>query len=373
MVNRILEEVLKNRFFGGKAIILIGPRQVGKTTLIKKIMAFYEPDTLLLDGDDPTVLRLLERPNTEQLKQLIGRNKIVFIDEAQRIPEIGLTAKIIIDQIKATQLIISGSSAFEINQLMQEPLTGRKWTYHLFPISWKEYEQHYGMLKAEQNLENRLVFGFYPEIISSETGNAEALIELTESYLYKDILAFYSLKRPDILQKLLEALAFQVGNEVAYKELGDLVGADAKTVSSYIDILEKAYVVFRLQSFSRNLRDEIKTNRKVYFYDNGVRNAVIRQFQPLSVRQDVGALWENFLISDRMKQISYARSYAKSYFWRTKQQQEVDYVEEMDGQVRGFEFKWNEKRNIRFPSTFTDHYKSINQGITRQNFREFVM
>lgn len=373
MIKRQLTESIQERLFGGKAILLIGPRQVGKTTLINNILKEKKQVIRLFDGDDPTVRRLLNEPNTEQIRQLIGDAEIIFIDEAQRISEVGLTAKIITDQFKDRQLIISGSSAFDLNNNIQEPLTGRKWTYNLYPISWKEWQDHVGYLKSEQDLENRLVYGFYPDVMTNPDHPAEILDELVESYLYKDILNYAGIRKPEVIQKLVQAISHQVGQEVVYKEVGDLVGLDPKTVSNYIDILEKSFVVFRLPAFSRNLRNEIKKNQKIYFYDNGVRNAVIHDYDPFVNRNDKGALWENFLISERLKQLRYAKSKAEMYFWRTKQQQEVDYIELSNRSIYGYEFKLNPKRNIRFPKTFTKNYTEDVLGINRDNFRDFVL
>jgi len=371
MIKRLLEDQISTRFFSGKAIIVTSPRQAGKTTLIKNILS-SESDVLFMNGDDPTVIKLLERPNTEQLKQIIGSNKIIFIDESQRIPDIGLTAKIIVDQFSSVQLILSGSSSFDLLNKTHEPLTGRKWTFSLWPVSWTEWQSYTGFVKAEQDLENRLVFGFYPDVLMHESDQEVVLKELTESYLYKDILIYGNLKKPDHIQKLLQALAWQVGHEVVYSEVADICGLDPKTVASYIEILENAFVIFRLPSFSRNLRNEIKYGRKIYFYDNGIRNAVIGQLQAVAVRKDIGALWENFLISERSKYVNYSKSDFHQYFWRTKQQQEIDYVEEGNGNIYGFEFKWNPKKEKRLPLSFTQSYGSINQCITRDNFREFV-
>lgn len=369
---RSIQELIQAKFFLGKAIVLLGPRQVGKTTLIETILRGREEKFLYLDGDDSTVREILEQANTETLRAIIADHKIVYIDEAQRINAIGLQSKIIVDQFKHIQLVLSGSSAFELNEKTQEPLTGRKWTFHLWPIAWQEYEKEVGYLKAEQSLENRLVYGFYPDVITDATHEEEVLLELTASYLYKDVLIYGNLKKPKLVQNILEALAYQVGNEVKYKELGETVGADPKTVASYIDVLEKAFVVFSLSSYSRNLRTEIKTAKKLYFYDNGIRNAVIRDFTPMAVRQDVGALWENFLISERLKANSYTRSLARTYFWRTKQQQEIDYVEELKGKFHAYEFKWSPKRKVNFPKTFTEAYQSQNLLVNRGNFREFL-
>ena len=372
MINRTLKELIGKRLFNGRAILLTGPRRSGKTTLIKYIIEGSRKEVLFFDGDDPTVRKVLEEPNTEELRTILGSASIIFIDEAQRIPGIGLTSKIITDQFKEKQLIISGSSAFELSGNLNEPLTGRKWSYDLLPVSWEEWQYHTGYLKAEQDLENRLVYGLYPEVLIRPDEKQEILHELMESYLYKDILNYAGIRKPDVLQKLVRALAFQVGQEVVHKETGDLIGLDSKTVARYIDILEKAFVLFRLPAFSRNLRNEIKKNNKIYFYDNGIRNAVIGAMQPLAVRQDIGALWENFLVSERVKQLRYQQDRRQIYFWRTMQQQEVDYVEVIDGAVFGYEFKWNPRRKIRFPKTFEKSYNAQVKGITRDNFREFV-
>lgn len=373
MIQRTLQEHIEKRLFRGRAIMLTGPRRSGKTTLIKKIIEASRREVLFFDGDDPTVRKVLEEPNTEELRTILGSASIIFIDEAQRIPGIGLTSKIITDQFKEKQLILSGSSAFELSGNMNEPLTGRKWSYDLLPVSWEEWQLHAGYLKAEQDLENRLVYGFYPEVLTNPDEKQEILHELMDSYLYKDILNYAGIRKPDILQKLVRALAFQVGQEVVHKEVGDLIGLDTKTVSRYIDILEQAFVLFRLPAFSKNLRNEIKKNSKIYFFDNGIRNSVIGALQPLAVRQDIGALWENFLVSERVKQLRYQQDRRQIYFWRTTQQQEVDYVEVINGSVFGYEFKWNPRRKIRFPKTFEKTYNATVQGITRDNFREFVM
>ena len=371
MINRVLQSRIEAKIGKGKAIILLGPRQVGKTTLIKNILE--NKDYLFLDGDDPTVRNLLTNPNTEEIKSIIGGYKILFIDEAQRIENIGLTLKIITDQFKDVQLLVSGSSAFEINNKLNEPLTGRKWEYHLYPVSWKELEESIGFLKASQQLEIRITYGMYPDVINSIGEEVEVLNQLTDSYLYKDILAFGGIRKPEILEKLLQALALQIGNEVSYNELSQLLGIDKNTVNNYIDILEKAFVVFKLGSFSRNLRKEIKKNQKIYFYDTGIRNAVIGNFNGFDLRQDKGALWKNFLISERMKKVQYENDLSNPYFWRTVDQQEVDYVEEKARAISGFEFKWNPKAKAKIPLLFQETYKTDVQEITQKSFRTFLM
>lgn len=371
MYERYLKEIIIKRINSGKAIIIIGPRQVGKTTLIREVLKNH--DYLFLDGDDPKTRTLLNQPNTEEIRRIVGKHKYVFIDEAQRIEGIGLTMKIIIDQFKGVQLFSSGSSSFDLANKLNEPLTGRKWEYRLYPISWEEFENTHGYLHGEQQLENRLLFGLYPDVLNNPGDEVNILRNLLNSYLYRDILAHSNLRKPEILDKLVQALALQIGNEVNYSELGQILSVDKNTVSRYIEILEKGFVIFKLGSFSRNVRNEIKTNKKIYFYDNGIRNMIIGNFDPLDIRQDKGALWENFLISERVKHNEYKQSLARKYFWRTKQQQEVDYVEDIGGKIFGFEFKWTQKKSNKLPKTFTDAYNSENKIITRNNFREYVM
>lgn len=371
MYSRIIAKKIEKRIDSGKAIVVIGPRQVGKTTLIESILK--TKDYLFLDGDDPTTRTLLTQANTEQIRAILGKHKSIFIDEAQRIEGIGLTMKIITDRFKDVQLFTSGSSSFDLSNKINEPLTGRKWEYQLFPISWEEYENHHGYLHAEQNLENRLLYGFYPDVLNNVGDEINILRNLVNSYLYKDILSFADIRKPEVLEKLVQALALQIGNEVNYSELAQIVNVDKNTIGKYIEILQKGYIIFKLSSFSRNVRNEIKTNKKIYFYDNGVRNMVIGNFNPLELRTDKGALWENFLISERIKQIEYKESLAKTYFWRTKQQQEVDFVEENGGDIFGYEFKWRKKKNQKLPKTFTEAYNAKNKVIDKDNFRDFVI
>jgi len=371
MYQRKLEDIVKDKIGSGKAIIVVGARQVGKTTLIKSIL--QEKKYLFLDADDPTIRQLLSSPNTEQIRTILGDYKLVFVDEAQRIEKIGLTLKIITDQFKDVQLFVSGSSSFDLGNELNEPLTGRKWEYELYPISWEEFEKKEGFVKSEQQIENRLLFGFYPEVLNNKGNERDILKNLASSYLYRDILAFSDIRKPEILDNLLLALALQVGSEVNYNELAQTIGVNKITIQKYIDILEKAYIVFRLGAFSRNLRNEIKRNRKIYFYDNGIRNMIIGNFNSLKLRTDVGALWENFLISERVKQNIYNDTFARMYFWRTKQQQEVDFVEEKDGKIFGYEFKWKPKSKVKIPETFTKTYHAKTIIIDRNNFREFVI
>jgi uncharacterized protein len=370
MIKRTLSETILASFNKGKAIVVLGPRQVGKTTLIQECLA--DKEYLFLNGDDPVVHDALHKAGESKLRALIGRHSIVFIDEAQRIKDVGLIAKIITDQFKDVQLLISGSSALDLNQSTQEPLTGRKMEYPMFPISWEEFEDHVGVLEGMAQLEERIIFGMYPDVINHRSDARDVLNQLTSSYLYKDVLSRSGIQKPELLDRLLKALALQVGHEVSYNELASLLEIDKATVSKYIDLLEKTFIVFRLTSFSRNLRNEIQHNRKIYFYDNGIRNAIIQNLNRLDVRVDKGALWENFLISERMKMRSYHKLYANSYFWRTVQKQEIDLIEERDGQLHAFEFKWNRRGKDKLPSSFISEYGAIGQVIDTDNFREFV-
>jgi len=371
MINRVINELIENRLKRGKALVLLGPRQVGKTTLINEFLK--QREFLFLNGDDADHRELLENAGTTKLKSVIGDHKFIFIDEAQRIKGVGIIAKLIIDHFKDVQLFISGSSALEINDRMQEPLTGRKFEYFLFPISWEELERHVGYLESNAQLEERLIYGMYPDVINQRHDAREVLKQLTSSYLYKDILSITGIKKPDLLDKLLKALALQLGSEVSYNELSRLLEVDKLTISKYIDLLEKLFIIFRLNSFSRNQRNEIKHNRKIYFYDNGIRNTIINNLNPIELRSDKGALWENFLISERIKLQQYHKLYSNNYFWRTIQKQEIDFIEERDGQIYAFEFKWNKRPKDKIPSSFIREYNAIGHIVDKQNFREFIL
>jgi len=372
MIERYLKTRIEQKLNSGKAIIVLGPRQTGKTTLLKNIVQKYEK-SLILNCDDPFLRDQLQNINTAQLRQLIGSNEVVFIDEAQRVKNIGITLKLIIDELKDVVLLVSGSSTLEIANEINEPLTGRKWEYMLYPISWQEYNSHIGYVTAMQQLEQRMIFGMYPEVINNLGNETEILRQIAGSYLFKDLLSYNGIRKPELLEKLLKALAFQIGNQVSYNELANMLQVDKNTISTYIDLLEKAFVVFRLQPFSRNLRKEISTSRKIYFYDTGIRNTLINNFNSFDFRDDQGALWENFVIAERMKYLHYQGLYSNTWFWRTQQQQEIDYLEESGGILSGYEFKWNSDRKYKVPTIFSETYpKSEIQVITKQNFLPFV-
>ena len=374
MIRRALQTRIESHLFKGKAIIVIGARQVGKSTMLRMILEGRNEPTLTLNCDEPEVKEMLTNANLKELQLLIGKNKIVTIDEAQRVTDVGMTLKRITDNFPDVQLLVTGSSSFELQNKLNEPLTGRKLEYHLFPLSTGELLAANGLLPVKQTLESRLIYGSYPDIVTNAADTKELLANLADSYLYKDLLGVEGIRRPVLLSKLLTALALQVTSEVSYNELAQTVGSDSKTVEKYIDLLEKCFIVFRLNGFNRNLRSELKRSKKIYFYDNGIRNAILQNFAPLSMRQDVGALWENFIITERMKANQAAGRYAKSYFWRTTQQQEIDYVEESDGQFTLFEMKWNPKKaNAKFPAIFSNTYDvKEKKVITPENWLEEV-
>ncbi len=357
MIFRTLKQKILQLWSVPKAIVVLGPRQVGKTTLIHQICREAAPEGYLtLNADDLRVRQDLSNIDLATLRNIIGKNKVVFIDEAQRVHNIGLVLKLITDELAEIKLLVSGSSALELANEINEPLTGRKREFIMFPISWQEYADYIGSYEASRQLETRLIFGMYPEVITSGGDEITVLQELAGSYLYKDILNFQGIRKPEILDKLLKALALQVGAEVSYNELSNLLNIDRGTIENYLGILEKAFIIFRLSPFSGNLRNEINQSRKIYFFDNGIRNAIIGDFRLLNNRLDVGALWENFIISELRKKRSYAGWYGRSYFWRTYQGQEIDYVEEIDRAFNLYEIKYSPKKQIKLPKTFGRNY-----------------
>lgn len=372
MIQRQLQSLLQEKLYRGKAIILIGARQTGKTTLLKELVQNSE-STLWLNADDLEVRNLVQGLTIAKLQSQFGAYKNVVIDEAQRIENVGLQLKLITDNMPHLQLLVTGSSALEIANTINEPLTGRKYEYKLYPLSFNELQQHFGLIKEQMNLPLRLVYGSYPDVVCNPREEKDILSQLADSYLYKDVLQWERVKKPDKLLKLLQALAYQIGSEVNYTELAQLVGLDKETIGNYITLLEQAQVVFRLGSFSRNLRNELKFARKIYFYDNGIRNALISNYSDISIRQDMGALWENYLVSERVKYNQYNSRYVNNYFWRTTQMQEIDYLEESDGILSAYEFKWNPKKSAKTNLTFRRAYPDVPiVTITRDNYIDFL-
>lgn len=372
-LKRDLEDVLRDKWNSNKVLILIGPRQVGKTTLLKTLCE-SEGEYVFINGENPDDRLVLENAGETKLKSIIGNAKILFVDEAQRIPNIGILLKIIHDQISTVKVVVSGSSALELSNGINEPLTGRKWEFTMFPFTWNELKIHFGFLQNQKNIPLYLIYGTYPEVITNPNEAESLLKQISGSYLYKDVLQYQGIRKPEVLDKLLLALALQIGSEVNYNELSRTVGVDRATVEQYISLLEKAFVIFRVNPLARNVRNEINTSRKIYFVDNGIRNAIIGNFNALELRQDVGALWENYMISERLKLLKYVSWHGRSYFWRTYQQQEIDWVEEINAEFSAYEFKWNtKKKHKKFPSTFLTNYPiSITQTITPENCDTFL-
>ncbi len=375
MFTRELYPVILDQCFKGKAIILLGARQVGKTTLLRQVIQTAQTEVQYLNCDEPQVVEALTNRNLRELVLLVGKAKYIVIDEAQKVNNIGLTLKLIVDNIPDVQVIATGSSAFELRNRLNEPLTGRKLEYQMYPISTNEIYQSSGYVDVKRLLETRLIYGSYPEVLSNLDNAQSLLLSLSDSYLYKDILTMDSMRKPDVLNKLLQALAFQIGSEVSYNELAQTIGTDSKTVEKYIDLLEKCFIIFRLNGLSRNLRNELKKAKKIYFCDNGVRNAVIQQFAPVALRNDMGQLWENFFISERIKRNHYLGHHCNIYFWRTTSQQEIDYIEESDGQMSAFEMKWNPKKaTVKLPEAFLKAY-SVKQTavVTTENYLDWLI
>ena len=374
MIHRILEDQITPLLNSGKAIIIMGARQVGKSTLLETIFRRQE-NVLWMTGDDLDVQELFSQVTSTRLKALLGKSKTLIIDEAQRIPDVGLRIKLITDQIKDVQVVATGSSSFELASKINESLVGRKREFRMFPISFSEMVAQTNLLEELRLIPHRMVFGYYPEVVSNPGNEATILKELSDSFLYKDILSFESINKPDKIVRLLKALAFQIGSQVSYNEISQLIGLDSKTVERYIDILEKSYIIFRLGSFSRNLRNELKQSRKIYFWDLGIRNILIGNLAQVENRADTGALWENYIIAERLKRNSYNNSIAQYWFWRTQQQKEIDYLEEENGLLNAYEFKWNDKKsNTRVPDSFAKAYPDAQfHIITPKNAYEFLI
>ena len=376
-IQRDLRAVLDSKIGKGKVLLLIGPRQVGKTTLLKNMLESVstEKKVQFWNCDESDVRQFLSEANSAKLKSFVGNSDFIVIDEAQRVKDIGLTIKLLHDSFPNVQLAVTGSSSLDLSNSINEPLTGRKFEYNLFPFSTNELVNHTSMLEEMRQLQNRLVYGFYPDVVNNPGEEKEILTNIVNSYLYKDVFEFQDIRKSSVIEKLVQALALQVGSEVSFNELGNLLGIDTVTVQRYVDLLEKAYVIFHIRSFSRNVRNELKKSIKIYFYDNGVRNSVISNFSPIELRSDIGALWENFLISERIKNNAYHNKHANYYFWRTTQKQEIDFIEEVDQNLFAYEFKYNPKKaNSKCPLTFSNNYPNVPfDVITSENYMDFVV
>lgn len=353
--HRLVFDLIERNLFKGKVIVLFGARRTGKTTLVKSLIAKYGGKYVNCELQENT--ELLQQANSILLADFIGNQKLIVFDEAQHISNIGLILKVLVDTFPQVQFVATGSSSFELANQVSEPLTGRTRQYLMFPLSLQELHQVHELVYLQANLESYLCYGLYPQVLTESAENKlEELIDIANNYLYKDVLQFETLKKPDLLQKLLQALALQCGSEVSLNELAQTTGTSVHTITRYLDLLEKSFVIFRLRALSRNLRKELNKSQKVFFFDTGIRNAILRNFTSLSLRTDAGGLWENFCIAERLKYNANNRRFVNTYFWRTYDQQEIDYIEEKDGQFNCFEFKLNPKAKQKIPAAFKQAY-----------------
>lgn len=370
-IKRQIEQLIEQDFFKGKVILILGARQVGKSTLIQMLPSSRTGDTLWLDAENADVQQLLQHANSARLRQIAGQKKIVVIDEAQKIDQIGSILKLFADYSKDIQVIASGSSAFELRNALNEPLTGRKFEYKLFPISFYEMVQHTSMLDEIRQLPQRLIYGYYPEIVQ-QPADAERLLRfLSDSYLYKDIFLFKGIKKPEKMLELLKLLAWQLGSEVNNNELSKTLKIDNQTVESYIEMLQQAFVIYKLPAYHTNQRIELKKSKKIYFNDLGIRNALINDFRPIEVRDDAGVLFENFTINELLKQNEYRQVYANFYFWRNTDQREIDLIIEKNNRLHAIEIKWNPLKKAALTKSFGHLYGHTPfTVIHRENFFE---
>lgn len=372
-IQRQIFKDIQNDCFKGKIVVILGARQVGKSTVIKMLTANQNQQVLWLDGENADVHLILQNPNSERLAQIAGSNKYIVIDEAQKINNIGSILKLFADYHKTLQVIASGSSAFELRNSLNEPLTGRKFEFNLFPISFREMVAHTNLLQEIRQLPQRMLYGYYPEIVTT-IGQEERLLKfLSDSYLYKDIFLFKGIKKPEKILELLKLLAWQIGSEVNYNELSRTLKIDNQTVESYITMLEQAFVIYKLNAYHTNHRNELKKSKKIYFNDLGIRNALINDFRPMEIRTDVGNLFENFVINEMRKQNEYKQIYANFYFWRTTDQKEIDLIIEKNNVLATFEIKWNANKRVRLTKSFSNIYSNYTFDIiTKDNFFEFI-
>lgn len=372
-VEREISSSIEKDFFKGKVIVILGARQVGKSTLISMLPTCNANKTLWLDGENADVQQLFKNINSERLKQIAGDHKIVVIDEAQKIDGIGSILKLFADYCKDIQVITSGSSAFELRNSLNEPLTGRKFEFSLFPLSFQEMVHYTSLLEEIRQLPQRLIYGYYPEIVTHPQEAERRLRFLSESYLYKDIFLFKGLKKPEKMLELLKLLAWQIGSEVNYNELSKNLKLDNQTVESYIEMLVQAFVIYKLPAYHSNHRTELKKSKKIYFNDLGIRNALINDFRPIEIRNDAGALFENFVINEFRKQNEYEEIHANFYFWRNIDQREIDLILEKNGELKTVEIKWNTIKTPRLTKSFTNLYGETKfTVINRDNFFEEI-
>ncbi len=374
---RVILTEFNKKILPNKVLILLGARRVGKTNLIKNYLTTIpKSDYLQLNGEDLDDANLLKERSVSNYSRLLANIKLLVIDEAQNIPDIGMILKLIVDSIEGIKIIATGSSVFDLSNKLGEPLVGRKNTIYLFPLAQMEFSEFENYKETTVKLEERLLFGSYPELEQYPDWKDKItyLKEILNSYLLKDILIFEGIKQSDKILDLLKLIAFQVGQEVSLQELAKQLGISKNTVESYLDLLSKVFVIYKVPGFSRNLRKEITKSNRWYFYDNGIRNAIIGNFTRLDSRTDVGSLWENYLASERVKYQNYTKKTVTNYFWRTYDQQELDWLEEKNGNLYGFEFKWNENRKSKIPTAFAKAYPEASfEVINKGNYLDFIM
>lgn len=376
-LNRGITELFSKRVLPNKVLILLGARRVGKTAFIKNYLSTIpKEDYLQLNGEDIQDANLLKERSVANYTRLLGNTKLLVIDEAQNIPEIGLILKLIVDSIDGIKVIATGSSVFDLSNKLGEPLVGRKNTIFLFPFAQIEFSKQENYRTTSSKLEERMLFGSYPELeqYPDWTDKINYIKEIINSYLLKDILVFEGIKHSDKIYDLLRLIAFQVGKEVSVQELANNLQISKNTVANYLDLLTKVFILHKVEGFSRNLRKEITKSNRWYFYDNGIRNGIINNFNRLEARNDVGELWENYLVTERIKFQNYNQKSVSNFFWRTYDQQELDWLEEENGKLSGFEFKWNENRKAKIPTAFAKAYPEATfEVINKQNYLEFIM
>jgi len=365
LINRTIQSRIEEYFVPGKVIVLVGPRRVGKTVLVRQIISSITEPVLFLNGEDINTRELLARRSVPHYLQLLDGRKILIIDEAQKIPDVGAALKLMIDEIAGLRVLITGSSAFDVENRTGEPLTGRKYTFRLYPLSDAEYDQKYSLPERKDKMKERLIYGCYPELLTMSNSGMKAayLNDLVSSYLLKDILVFENIKKSDKILSLLRLIAFQTGSEISTTEIGRQLGMSENTVSQYLDLLSKVFIIHRVGGFSRNLRKEISKSSKWYFFDNGIRNILVANLNPVELRNDVGQLWENYIISERIKFQQYSGMIVNNFFWRTYDQQEIDWVEERGGQLHAFEFKWSENKHPRAPLGWSKTYPDASYSV----------